>query len=295
MPIVNYYKAAMKKILKEASTYLTYHGIAFPSREAEDILMDFIGVTSRAHLSTIYLNKEQLSNYWQRIYKRSQRMPSAYIHGSVSFLGMPLVVDSRVLIPRPETELLAEKIIQYLKVRPQITRFYDVCCGSGCLGLAVKKYCPSVEVILSDICPKAVEIARLNAERNHLSVEILIGDLFSPYTFPADAFVCNPPYLSFTEILYSDPEVRCYEPWKALVGGNTGTEFYERIARNLNKILLPGGVAWLEIGYKQGEIVTKIFEKSGISGRLYQDFSGWDRIFFLENHVIDSVSSCDDS
>ncbi|MBX6680301.1 peptide chain release factor N(5)-glutamine methyltransferase [Chlamydia gallinacea] len=282
MLIINYYKAVMKKILKQAADYLAYHGIAFPNREAEDVLMDLVGVTSRTCLSTMSLDEAQLLDYWQRIHKRSQRMPAAYIHGHISFLGMPLFVDPRVLIPRAETELLAEKVIHYLRAHPEIKRLYDVCCGSGCLGLAVKKYCPSVDVVLSDICPKAVEISRLNAEYNHLNVEILLGDLFSPYTHRADAFVCNPPYLSFKEILSTDPEVRCYEPWKALVGGNSGTEFYERIARDIHKILAPRGVAWLEIGYQQGCQVTKIFEKYKISGCLYQDLSGWDRIFFLK-------------
>lgn len=291
MPIVNYCKAAMKKILKKAADYLAYHGIALPNREAEDLLMDFLGLTSRACLSSISLDQEQILDYWKRVYKRSRRMPTAYIHGEVSFLSMPLAVDSRVLIPRQETELLAETIIQYLQDHPHITRFYDVCCGSGCLGLSIKKYCPSVEVILSDICPKAVEIARVNAKKNELSVEILVGDLFSPYAYPADAFVCNPPYLSFKDILSTDPEVRCYEPWKALVGGNSGTEFYERIAKDIHKILVPGGVAWLEIGCQQGDQIKEIFKERGISGSLYQDLSGWDRIFFLENHVTDSVSS----
>ncbi len=281
----------MKKILKEAGEYLAYCGVASPDREASDILMDLIGATSRAHLASVSLDSEMLELYWSRINKRAKRFPTAYIHGSVSFLGLQLEVDPRVLIPRLETELLAERIIKYLGNHPNIQRFYDVCCGSGCLGLSIKKYCPNVEVILSDICPQAVAVAKANASKNHLHVEILTGDLFTPYSALADAFVCNPPYLSFSEVIQADPEVRCHEPWKALVGGCSGIEFYERIAQNLNSILRPKGVGWLEIGYQQGQRVKEIFSSRGVSGCLYQDLSGWDRIFFLENHASDTVSS----
>ncbi|MEF9520144.1 peptide chain release factor N(5)-glutamine methyltransferase [Chlamydia crocodili] len=280
-----------KRLLREASAYLEYRGVAFPDREAADILMDFLGISSRTQLATILLDEGLIPIYWDRIQKRASRYPTAYIHGSVNFLGLHLEVDSRVLIPRMETELLAEQIVKYLSKHPHIQTFYDVCCGSGCLGLSIKKYCPDIKVILSDICPKAVAVAKANAFKNNLNIEIFNGDLFSPYSCPGDAFVCNPPYLSFDEILRADPEVRCHEPWKALVGGNSGLEFYERIADDLNSILSPRGVGWLEIGYKQGIAVKRIFANHGISGSVHQDLSGCDRFFFLENHASDTVSS----
>ncbi|CAG9045852.1 Release factor glutamine methyltransferase [Chlamydia abortus] len=280
-----------KKILKEAAAYLEYCGVVFSDREAVDILMDVLGITSRAQVLSVRLNADTLHVYWTRIQKRAERFPTAYIHGSVRFLELDLEVDSRVLIPRMETELLAEKIIQYLTQHPHIQTFYDVCCGSGCLGLSIKKYCPNVQVILSDICPKAVAVAKINASKNHLQVDVLEGDLFAPFSCPADAFVCNPPYLSFDEIMQTDPEVRCHEPWKALVGGSSGLEFYERIARDLDTILCPGGVGWLEIGYSQGERIKRIFANHGVHGSIHQDLSACDRIFFLENHASDTVSS----
>lgn len=283
----------MKKVLNEAIAYLTYCGVRFPKREAEDILMDMVGQTSRAQLIHLVLSDEQLKAFWQRVITRGRGVPTAYVHGEVSFLDLRLIVNRDVLIPRLETELLAERIQQDLYARPHIQRFYDVCCGSGCLGLSIKKRFPHLEVILSDLCPKAVRVAKENAVKNGLSVEILEGDLFSPYTSLADAFVCNPPYLSFQEILSVDMEVRCHEPWKALVAGPSGLEFYERIAAGLSSILAPDGIGWLEIGAGQGEDVKRIFARQGISGRLYQDFAGWDRIFFLENHATDAVSSCD--
>ncbi|ANH78899.1 peptide chain release factor N(5)-glutamine methyltransferase [Candidatus Chlamydia sanziniae] len=282
----------IKKLLKEGTAYLAYHGIPFYEREAAYILMDLLGFATRAQLFEIsWVSESMLLEYRKRLQKRGQRCPTAYVHGSICFFGLKLHVDARVLIPRVETELLIEHIVTYVSFHPEIHTFYDVCCGSGCLGLAIKKSCPHLEVVLSDICSQAVSVAKENAVNNHLDVEILLGDLFDPYVSPGDAFVCNPPYLSYREIIQSDPEVRCYEPWQALVGGSTGLEFYERIAQELPKVLALQGVGWLEIGYNQGREVQNIFSKQGISGNVYQDLAGWDRIFFLEIDQRDPVSS----
>ncbi|WP_100933994.1 peptide chain release factor N(5)-glutamine methyltransferase [Candidatus Chlamydia corallus] len=282
----------IKKALEEGAAYLNYYGVPLSDCEALYMLMDLLGVSSKAKLLDLAeIDQTMLEEYRKRLSLRGQRCPTAYVHGTVSFLGLRLQVDSRVLIPRTETELLAEHIIDYLSSHSKIQTFYDICCGSGCLGLAIKKRCPYIDVVLSDICPQAVAVANDNAKRNGLDVKILLGDLSSPYVSPADAFVCNPPYLSFNEIIHTDPEVRCYEPWKALIGGATGLEFYERIAQELPRILTPTGLGWLEIGSSQGKSVKNIFLKNGICGRLYQDFSGRDRIFFLEMDGRDPVSS----
>lgn len=281
----------MKAILNRAAVYLEARGVSSALREAELLMMDFIGVASHSALrEDLVLSQEDQQLFWKRVELRGRRVPSAYIHGTVSFLDVSISVNEHVLIPRQETELLAERVICYVREHPEIQRLYDVCCGSGCLGLAIKKHCPHLHIILSDLCPHALHIAKQNASLNGLSVDFLLGDLFEPFERPADAFVCNPPYLSFSEVLHTDPEVRCYEPWKALVGGSTGQEFYERIARDLDKILVRGGVGWLEMGYAQGEGVRKIFEERRIPHQIYQDYSGVNRFFFLENEPYDAVS-----
>nr|CRI42242.1 Release factor glutamine methyltransferase [Chlamydia pneumoniae] len=292
MPTTSYSNMEIKKAIQEGTAYLDYYGVPLSDCEALYILMDLLEVSSRAKLfDLVGISETMLMEYRKRLALRGQRCPTAYLNGAVSFLGLRLRVDSRVLIPRTETELLAEYIINYLLSHSEIQTFYDICCGSGCLGLAIKKSCPHVEVVLSDVCPQAVAVANENAKSNGLDVKILLGDLSAPYTRPADAFVCNPPYLSFNEIIDIDPEVRCYEPWKALVGGSTGLEFYQRIAQELPKIVTSTGVGWLEIGSSQGESIKNIFSKHGIYGRLHQDLSGRDRIFFLEMDGRDPVSS----
>ncbi|MBQ8498453.1 peptide chain release factor N(5)-glutamine methyltransferase [Chlamydia sp.] len=281
----------MKKLLREASDYLSSRGIRFPQREAEDIMMDLLRVSSRGALYHIELSNHEQNVYWKRVQKRGTRCPTAYVHGRVSFLGIELLVTPQVLIPRQETEIFVEKIIGYLQAHREKVSFYDICCGSGCIGLAVKKLCPHVHVVSSDISSEALAVARSNAERNGLSIHFLQGDLFEPFDAPADVFVCNPPYLSYKEFFESDPEVRCHEPWKALVGGASGLEFYHRIAADIDKILVPGGIGWLEIGATQGEYVKEIFQLRGIKGQVLKDYAQLDRFFFLENQASDPVSS----
>lgn len=283
--------SVMKRLIKEASEYLLSRGIRFPQREAEDIMMDLLEVSSRGALHDIKLSSGERVSYWERVQKRGNRCPTAYIHGKVHFLGIELQVSPEVLIPRQETEIFVEKIIGYLQTHKEKKIFYDVCCGSGCIGLSVKKHCPHVHVVLSDICSQALAVAKSNAKRNDLIVDFLCGDLFEPFRIPADAFVCNPPYLSYKEFFKVDPEVRCHEPWKALVGGVSGLEFYHRIAEYIHKILVPGGVGWLEIGSNQGESIKKIFRDKGISGCVFKDYAQLDRFFFLENQAGDAVSS----
>lgn len=285
MRITSFYqRMETRALLKDAAKYLHQYGVAFSEREAASILMDLLGLSSYSQLSDVpYVSEKIIEAYQKRLKLRGEkRCPTAYLHGSVSFLGLSLNIDSRVLIPRMETELLAERVITYISSHPEIQVVYDVCCGSGCIGLAIKNACPQVQVVLSDISPKAVAVAKENARNTRLDVEVYLGDLFEPYSSPGDAFVCNPPYLSYKEVIRTDPEVHCHEPWQALVGGATGVEFYKRIAQELPKVLRPRGVGWLEIGYTQGSQVKDIFLRQGISGEIQQDFAGWDRFFFLE-------------
>jgi release factor glutamine methyltransferase len=161
---------------------------------------------------------------------------------------------------------------------------WDLCTGSGVLGIALKKAAPRLMVTLSDIDPAVLSLAEENARLNGVEIEGVAGDLLAPFEGrKVDAVVCNPPYISAKEYLDLDPSVRDYEPKQALVGGERGTEFYERLAEELPSHLEPGGQLFLEIGASQGEVVKKIFNKEPWkNGELIQDWSGKNRFFFLE-------------
>ncbi|MDE3045128.1 MAG: peptide chain release factor N(5)-glutamine methyltransferase [Verrucomicrobiota bacterium] len=209
--------------------------------------------------------------------------PVEYVLGEVEFAGCQLAIDRSVLIPRPETEILIDLIVK--EIGPaQGKVLWDVCAGSGGLGLALKKALPDLEVILSDISPEAVAIGQKNSQKNGLEVEFRTGDLLAPFAGEqADFVTCNPPYVTETEYLNLQPSVRDFEPRRALVGGERGTEFYERLSCDLPLHLKPGGKVFLEIGATQGEAVKKIFAGGPWArGELKKDWSGHDRFFFLE-------------
>jgi release factor glutamine methyltransferase len=207
--------------------------------------------------------------------------PVEYIVGEVEFFGCKLKIDKRVLIPRPETEILVDQIAKRLGGAREV---WDLCTGSGCIGIALKKKFPEISVSLSDQSEEALFLARENGERNGVAVELLLGDLLEPFAGrKADLIAVNPPYVSTSEYLALDAGVREFEPKAALLAGERGTEVYERLAGELPKFLNPLGRVFLEIGSAQGAAVKEIFSSPIWAKReLLQDWSGKDRFFFLE-------------
>ena len=202
--------------------------------------------------------------------------PIEYIEESVQFFGCSIQVNKNVLIPRPETELLVERIVSYLKKKDlEGKTFVDLCSGSGCIGIAVKKACPELDVTLIDISHEALVVSRENARINGVTVHQLQGDLFAPLQ-GVDYLASNPPYVSIAEYEALDPSVKNFEPKLALVGGPTGLEFYRRIAEAAPQFVKER--LWLEIGASQGPVVKKIFENLGHdSVVLEKDLAGHDR------------------
>jgi len=202
--------------------------------------------------------------------------PFEYVVGECEFFHCTIKVDRRVLIPRPETEILVERVAKEAKERV----LWDLCTGSGCIGIALKKANPALSVTLSDLSSEALLLAEGNAKLNGVDVEIVQGDLLAPFQGrKADWIVCNPPYISERELGELDPSVVNFEPKMALLGGEKGTEFYERLKKELPPYLNPGAHIFFEIGSGQGEALKKLFPK----GELHFDWAGHPRFFFLEN------------
>lgn len=196
----------------------------------------------------------------------------------IDFYGCKIALSPDALIPRPETEILAEHVIQRV---PNVEKtLLDLCTGTGCLGLAIKKHRPQLRCILSDISPACVALAKKNAEMNQLDVVVTLGDLL--ISEPIDYLVCNPPYISEAEYKLLDPEVK-KEPKLALVGGEDGLLFYRRLEEEIPKYMHPGGKVFFEIGYMQGDTVPAIFSKKMWKNKeVLKDWAGWNRFFFLE-------------
>lgn len=274
-------------VLTLSASYLKDKEIDYPRRQAEDLICDALGLT-RVNLYVNYdrpLTEVELDLCRSRLARRAKGEPLAYIHGEVAFYGCNLIVTKDVLIPRPETEILIDKIVHQLaKVDLAGKVLWDICCGSGCLGIALKKKFPDLKVVLSDLSPSALAVAQHNAEKNGVEVEFKQGDLLHPFGGEkAHYFVCNPPYIPEHEFSGLSKEVSQYEPRMALISGPTGLEMYQRLADELPAHLSSKAKGWLEIGYSQGEAVKCLFKGSFWKvARVEKDWAGHDRFFFLE-------------
>lgn len=208
--------------------------------------------------------------------------PLAYILGKWDFYGMELMVNRNVLIPRPDSEIIAQRAIEIARGSGEHGRVLDLCCGSGALGLAVAKHAPNCRVVLADVSEEALAVARRNVSNNQLNRQIT--------TFKADALreppemiwdfnliVCNPPYVRTEDMAMLDPSVRDYEPALALDGGADGLEFYRKIAANWRGAMRSTCILLFEVGDDQADDVEAILSRNGYrSIRRHKDaFGHW--------------------
>lgn len=275
------------EVLTLSAAYLKDKGIENPRRQSEDLITDALDIPRL----NLYLNFDrpltdaELTLCRARLARRAKGEPLAYIHGEVTFYECRLIVNKDVLIPRPETEILVDKIVQQLADKDLKNKvLWDLCCGSGCIGIALKKRFPELKVVLSDLSPAALDVARQNAKLNDVDVEIRQGDLLASFHGEhADFVVSNPPYIAENEFPALHQEVRLFEPKMALIAGPTGLEIYRRFVEALPRYLMPKALVWFEIGYRQGAAVMELFQgRPWQHARIEKDWAGHDRFFFLE-------------
>ena len=207
--------------------------------------------------------------------KRLTGRPLWYIIGDVDFYGCKIKVDERVLIPRPETEMLAEQTVRLIEEGDKVL---DMCTGSGCVAISIAKQCrdKKVQVTAVDVSDAAIMVAKENANLNSVDVTFVQSDLFAKVHGRFNVIVCNPPYIKTSEIPYLQKEVKNYEPRIALDGGDDGLEFYKRLAQEVSRFIVRGGMLVLEVGEGQAEAVLKLFEKRDYA-MVGKDLNGVDR------------------
>ncbi len=201
--------------------------------------------------------------------------PIQYILGEWEFMGLAFTVREGVLIPRQDTETLAEEAIRRIK-RLGGGRVLDMCCGTGCIGISIAKYA-GAEATLCDISDECLKLAAENAEKNGVSARIIKSDLFDGVDEKFDMIVCNPPYIRSGDISALQREVR-REPLLALDGGVDGLNFYRRIKKDFKKRLTRGGTLMLEIGFDQAADIRAIFGHAEI----IKDICGNDRVAAID-------------
>lgn len=231
--------------------------------------------------SDFFLNQERnvetklLERYYDLIRKRSERIPLEYLLGETEFMGLPFSVNENVLIPRQDTECLVEEVLSVCAGLDVL----DLCTGSGCIGISLKKLGLCKSVTLSDISREALIVAKENALKNQVDVNLIRSDLFEQLEGSFDLIVSNPPYIESEEIQKLMPEVREHEPKLALDGSADGLLFYRRIIKDACKFLKKEGYLFFEIGCSQGKPVSEMMEKAGFKDiKIKKDYCGLDRI-----------------
>lgn len=206
--------------------------------------------------------------------------PVAYIIGEWEFYGLPLDISRDVLIPRMDTEVLAERAIQLARQAGDGVRVLDLCAGSGCVGLAVAANVPGCRVVLGDVSEGALRVCKQNVRRNGLNAQVscLMADalqLPDPALWDFDVIACNPPYIPTADIAGLDNSVKDYEPHLALDGGEDGLDFYRAVASRWGKALRQNGKLLFEVGIGQASQVEMILAENGfVDIKTYQDTAG---------------------
>lgn len=285
-------QAALGEVIAEARRLLERAGIESAGQEALWIVEHALRLSTH-HVVTDrdrLLSPAELVAVRGLVKRRVAREPLQYILGTQEFCGLEFDVNQAVLIPRPETELLVEYVAQRISAEREAT-IVDVCTGSGCIAVALARLRPRACVIATDLSNLSLNVARQNAVRHAVGERItwLEGDLLGALAGQeleeqVNVIVSNPPYITETEWLALQPEVRLFEPRVALVAGPQGTELHERLLREADRYLSPTGALIMEIGTGQAPAMRRIIERMAEYRfhRLIYDEAGIERVVIVE-------------
>lgn len=260
--------------------------------DAEVILADLLQVKRYSLLikKKKILDKNIVEEYNKLIYRRTLKEPVAYIIGKKEFMGLDFIVDSSVLIPRCDTEILVEYIIEYSKqLLNQELNILEIGTGSGAICVSLAKYIEKCKITTIDISLKALNIAKQNADKMKVSnkIEFYHGDCFESIKQENkfDIILSNPPYIPYLEIDKLDKDVSQYEPIIALDGGSDGLDFYKKIIKESKLYIRKDGIIAFEIGYNQSDDVEKILKENHyINIKTIKDLSCYDRVIVGYNN-----------
>ena len=283
-------------IINRTAPFLENHGVESPRLNIELLLAHLLG-KRRLDLYLEFereLDEPTLAKLREMVKRRAAGEPLQYITGEAEFCGLKFVVDRRVLIPRPETELLVETVLE--QVKPRLTlhasRFtlVDLGTGSGCIAVALAKKVDGAEVYATDSSAEALAVARGNAARHGVEKKIrfLQGDLLQviPDSLRVDVLVSNPPYIASGELAGLPKEVRDFEPVQALVAGEDGLKVIRRIVSDASRFLLPDGILALELGAGQRAAVESLCAARGLQvTKVVKDLQGHERVIMAQRKL----------
>ncbi len=274
-------KNSVKSIFKQSVKYLSENSIPSAETDVRYLLSHILNIS----LSDLIKYEDRNISWFMRrkmkkfLQRRKNKEPVAYITGRKEFYGLDFLVTSDVLIPRPETELLVDELLNL-----EIKNFslLDICCGSGIIGITAKKLRDDINVTLSDISPKALDVAKCNINRvlgNSNGLSLIQSDMFDKITGKFDVIISNPPYIKTKNIKNLMDDVKYFEPITALDGGDDGLKFYTIMIEQAGDYLNNNGYVILELNPFLTHDVVKILEKNNFAVlKIRKDYSEHDRV-----------------
>lgn len=265
------------ELLRFGGEFLRERGVAEAETDAWYLLAFCTGFDRTKYLlrKAEAVPEEPQERYQALLKKRGERVPLQYLTGEQEFMGFPFLVNEDVLIPRQDTEVLAEEARRLIKPG---WRVLDLCTGSGCILISLLKLCPGAVGTGADISGRALRVARENAARLGVEAEFVESDLFESVNGSYDMIVSNPPYIPTDALDGLMEEVRLHEPRLALDGDADGLRFYRGIIAKSGGYLRPGGWLLFEIGHDQGARVAALMENVYTQIRIVTDLAGLDRV-----------------
>lgn len=279
----------IQKLLSWTTERLAAKAVDSPRLVAE-LLLGHVLAMQRVELyagADQFVAQPEVEHLRQLADRACQGEPIAYLTGKIGFYSLQFHVTHDCMIPRPETELLVERAIEFLRGRTGQQLICDLCTGCGCIAVAIAENFAHARIVATDISEPALRVAAQNVEKYHLKdrIELLCGDLFEPVTTRLagdkfDLIVCNPPYVSAAEYETLAKSVKDFEPKLALFGGADGLDICRRVIQEAGEYLMPDGALMLEIGFAQGQAIKSLLEQTGTFTeiRIEKDFQNHDRI-----------------
>lgn len=278
----------MNNFLLDQLNELKKKKIKFPELELR-ILLNKTSIKKKEIIfSNFHINDINLSAFNNALKRRINSEPLSKIFNEKNFWKDNFYVTKDVLDPRPETELILEKVLEFFPKKTKKFKILDMCTGSGCLAISLSKEYKNSKIIATDISSKAIAIAKQNSEKilsKQNNVKFIKCDLIEKEQI-YDIIVSNPPYLSEIEYENISQEIKLFEPKIALNGGKDGLDFYRKIAKFLNILLGPKSLAFIEIGSNQANEVINIFKKEKIENfKIIKDIQLFNRLIIIKKNI----------